>query len=123
MTDTMIAVIVGVGVRLLVPITLTALVVYFLHRMDVKWAEEAEEQLIEARGHAALQTPCWETKGCSPEARRACKASSTSKEPCWQAFRTQNGLLQDQCLDCEVFIGAPVPLKLHPHTSHVNQPK
>ena len=122
MTDTMLAVIVGVGVRLLVPITLTALVVYFLHRMDVKWAEEAEEQLIEARGNAVSQTPCWETKGCSPEARRACKASS-GKEPCWQAFRTRNGLLQDQCLDCEVFLGAPVPLRVLPHDAHAHQPK
>ena len=122
MNDTMIAVIVGVGVRLLVPITLTAIVVYFLHRLDVKWAEEAEEQMIEAHGNVVPQTPCWETKGCSPEERRACKAAS-SKEPCWQVYRSRSGLLQDQCLDCEVFLGAPVPAKLLPHQLNVHQTK
>ena len=55
MTDTMLTVIVGIAVRLLVPIILTAIFVAFLHRLDTQWADEAEELMIEARKEAVAQ--------------------------------------------------------------------
>lgn len=30
---------------------------------------------------------------------------------CWQTHRLPNGYLKDECLDCDVFISAPVTVK------------
>jgi hypothetical protein len=48
-------------------------------------------------------------KGCSEEKRQNCPAFSQTGVPCWQVFRTKNGLLKEACLECEVFRQAPIP--------------
>ena len=101
----LLAVITGFAIRLAVPILITAAAIYFLKRLDTRWQTEAEEQLLLP---AVEKVKCWEIKGCTAEMRATC-AGYQSNQPCWQAFREENGHLQERCLGCDVFQQAPVP--------------
>ncbi len=97
------AILVGIAARLVIPIFVTILAVYFLRRIDARWQKEA------ATPPAKVEKPaCWEIKGCLPEASKHC-AGRTSPLPCWQARRTANGYLREECLGCTVFLKAPSP--------------
>ena len=99
------AVLIGLALRLAVPILLTVLVVLVLARLDRRWQVEAE--------HAPLKVEkphCWNTKGCSPAQRKACRGYSSAL-PCWQAFRLPSGYLDQKCLGCPVLIQAPLPAR------------
>ena len=92
----------GLLVRLALPITVTVVLVYCLRRLDARWQSEASYTSVPTQKPA-----CWEIKGCSPERRQECAAFS-SPLPCWQVFRLPNDYLREDCLSCEVFIGAPI---------------
>ncbi len=96
----------GLFLRLAVPIAITILVISLLRRLDARWQIEAE-QMPEAQLEA--QVKCWEIKNCPPEQRDACVASR-SNQPCWQERRLENGYLREECLSCEVFGQAPLPV-------------
>lgn len=99
------AVIAGFALRLAIPIAITAIAIFFLRRLDRQWQAEAEEQLLLP---VVEKTKCWEIKGCSAEMRATC-IGYKSEQPCWQAYRQENGYLQERCLGCNVFREAPVP--------------
>ena len=102
------AVISGIVLRLAIPVAITAVVIYFLRRLDTRWKAEAEQQIL----LPLVEKPkCWEVNGCSPEMRATCKGYQ-SEQPCWQAFRKENGYLKEICLGCEVFRKAPAPTKI-----------
>ena len=102
------AVITGVTLRLAIPIGITAIAVYFLRRLDTRWKVEAEQQL---QLPVVEKPKCWEAHDCSEEMRANCKGCQ-SEQPCWQAFRKENGYLKDACLGCDVFRKAPIPVKI-----------
>ena len=105
----LLALIVGLLLRLAVPIAITALLIFFLRKLDAHW--QAEAQLAEPAGQ---DIHCWEIKGCTPEQRENCVAAK-SNIPCWQVKRLPNGYLREECLSCEVFTEAPMPaLKTEP---------
>jgi hypothetical protein len=95
--------IIGLLVRLAIPIAATLLVIYILRRLDKRWQAEAELQPV-----AVEKTECWKIKGCPPEQVKDC-AAARSQLPCWQVKRLPNGYLNEDCLSCPVFIEAPVP--------------
>jgi len=100
----------GVLLRLIVPLTVTALIVYILHKLDARWQAEAENE------HAALvkdEMPCWKEQGLSMNEINL--RSAINNQPCWQAHRLANGYLREQCLDCEAFLSAPLPAPKHSH--------
>ncbi len=100
------AVITGFALRLAIPIAITAIAIYFLRRLDTRWQAEAEEQLL----LPVVEKPkCWEVNGCTPEMRATC-VGYQSDQPCWQAFREENGYLKERCLGCDVFRKAPIPV-------------
>lgn len=99
------AVITGIALRLAIPIGITAIAIYFLRHLDNRWQAEAEEQLLLP---VVEKAKCWEVNGCTAEMRASCDGYQ-SELPCWQAFRTKNGYLQERCLACDVFQKAPVP--------------
>ena len=97
----------GIALRIGIPILVTVLISIYLHRLDARWQEEAEE----------VETPvekpeCWRIKGCLPEQRERC-VGRLSPLPCWQARRLPNGYLNDACLTCIVFRRAPAPAVAH----------
>jgi hypothetical protein len=102
-TPAALAVLVGLGLRLAVPILITVLVVFALGRLDRHWQAEAENLPL------MVEKPsCWKTQGCSAAQRKAC-AGFTSPLPCWQVFRQPSGYLDEKCLGCPVLLRAPLP--------------
>jgi len=94
---------IGVFLRLAIPIAATLFVIYILRRLDKRWQSEAE------LAPADVEKPeCWKVKGCPPEKVKDCAAAKSSR-PCWQVKRLPNGYLNQDCLSCPVFIEAPVP--------------
>jgi hypothetical protein len=104
----LLAVITGIALRLVIPITITAIAIYFLKRLDTRWQAEAEEQLLLP---VVEKAKCWEVNGCTPEMRATC-AGCQSEQPCWQAFREENGHLKERCLGCDIFQQAPIPANI-----------
>jgi hypothetical protein len=102
------AVVTGIVIRLAVPIGITAIAILFLRRLDTRWQAEAEEQLLQP---VVEKAKCWEINNCTAEMRANC-AGFQSEQPCWQAFREENGYLQERCLGCDVFKEAPVPVNI-----------
>jgi hypothetical protein len=96
-------ILVGLLLRLAIPIAGTILVVYFLRQLDAHWQKEAQLPPT-----PAPKAECWKVKGCSPAQKKNCPAAS-SPLPCWQVFRQPNGYLQEECISCKVFIDAPTP--------------
>jgi len=98
----------GLLVRLAIPIALTAVLIFFLRKLDARWQSEA---------HAPIpleKVKCWEIKNCTPEQLENCVAGQ-SQLPCWQVYRLPNGYLREECLSCEVFRKAPVPVQALVH--------
>ena len=98
------AVLVGIAARLVIPIFVTVIAVYFLRRLDARWENEGHNPPV------AIEKPaCWEINGCAPEHSKTC-VGRTSPLPCWQARRTANGYLREECLGCTIFMKAPLPV-------------
>ena len=103
------AVVAGLLLRLALPIFGTGLLIYFLRELDARWQQEAQLSPLSTR-----KVECWKVKGCSPEQRKHCIAT-TSPLPCWQAYRLPNGYLREECISCKVFMDTPAPtLKIEP---------
>lgn len=103
------AILVGLLLRLAIPIAGTALLIYFLRKLDANWQAEAQLRPVSVQ-----KAECWKIKGCPPDQQKDCPTAA-SPLPCWQVFRQPNGYLQDACISCEVFINAPIPaLKTEP---------
>lgn len=97
------AVLIGLAVRLVIPILITLLVVTVLLRLDRRWQSEADAHPIRVE-----KPECWKVRHCTAEQRRACSAYASAL-PCWQVFRRNDGYLQQKCLACPVFVSAPIP--------------
>jgi len=92
----------GLFLRLAIPIAATGVMIYFLHKLDLRWQAEANTPV-------AVEKPqCWKVKGCTPEQMNNCIAGQSSL-PCWQVYRLPNGYLRNECLACEVFRKTPIP--------------
>ena len=97
------AILVGLLLRLAIPIVGTIILVYLLRKLDSHWQAEAELTPI-----TPVKVECWKIKGCSEEQRKNCVGASAPL-PCWQVYRQANGYLQEKCISCKVFINAPIP--------------
>ena len=96
-------VLMGVVLRLAIPILGTVLLVFFLRKLDKRWQAEAE-----LHPQSIDKPECWKLNGCTPQQTENCEAYA-SKLPCWQVYRLPNGYLNEDCLSCQVFTEAPVP--------------
>jgi hypothetical protein len=94
----------GLLLRIGIPVAVTALIFFLLRRLDEHWQKEALAIPV-----VTSQRLCWEIRGCSEANRKNCPASAQPNIPCWQVFRTKNGLLREDCLGCDVFRLAPAP--------------
>ncbi|GAB4542606.1 MAG: hypothetical protein Fur002_13160 [Anaerolineales bacterium] len=100
--NAILTVLLGISVRLVIPILATALIVFWLHRLDTKWQAQAEkERELAQKG----STPCWKQEGFSAE--ESLQRAALSESACWQANRAADGHLMETCLTCEVFRAAP----------------
>ncbi len=97
------AVVLGVLVRLALPILVTALVIAVLRRLDARWQAEARYAPLKVE-----KPQCWKIKGCTQAQRVVCPAVK-SPLPCWQVYRLPDGYLREACLTCDVLVRAPLP--------------
>jgi len=99
----LLAILTGLLVRLVIPILITAGLIFVLRKLDAHWQAEAQTPVT------IEKQECWKIKGCPPEQIETCKGAS-SPLPCWQANRSSNGYLREECLSCQVFTDASVPV-------------
>lgn len=105
--ETLGVLVLGFVVRFVIPIGVTALLVWYFRKLDQRWQTEAKL----ASGQVMPKNPgCWKINKCSPEQRAKCRAYANPDKPCWQVYRTTDGLLQEKCLGCDVFKKAPIPV-------------
>jgi hypothetical protein len=102
--NTALTFVLGLLLRIGIPVGVTTLVFFLLRRLDNRWQKEAQVLPV-----VSIQRPCWKIKGCSEEKRKNCPATAQPDIPCWQVFRTKKGL-REECLGCEVFSLAPLPV-------------
>jgi len=105
--STWLPVFIGLLLRIGIPLAVTVLIIYLLGRLDRRWQKEARAIPL-----ISPEKACWEIKGCPPENQKACAAAAQPKIPCWQVFRSKEGILKETCLGCEVFRRAPAPMTL-----------
>ena len=104
--NTILTIILGLLLRIGIPLAVTAGVIYLLHRLDQRWQKEAlSVPVVTLTGK-----PCWEVKECPDTIHKACSAAAQPRVPCWQVFRSKSGVLREDCLSCEVFRQASVPV-------------
>jgi hypothetical protein len=104
---TTLAMILGLLLRVAIPIAATILLIIVLKWVDERWKREADlegKEVFQARNIG-----CWEIKNCSAEQIAKCRAYANPDMPCWQIFREKNGRLQERCKDCDVFRHSPIP--------------
>ena len=107
----LLAILIGLTVRLALPILVTVIAVYLLRKLDAHWQKQAEEEM----NRPAEEPKVWDLKNC-PIEKRSDHPVATSSLPCWQTHRLPNGYLNDDCLSCEVFHDAPVHMpRAHVH--------
>ena len=98
------SVLLGLLLRIGIPVAITILVVILLRRLDEKWQKESRAlPLVPGEAH------CWEVTECPIDQRQKCAAMISPEGPCWQVFRSKDGDLNEACLDCKVFQQASVP--------------
>lgn len=109
-TTSILVLLTGVFVRLVLPLAVTALIVFALGRLDARWQAEAEkERQVLMKG----EMPCWKEQGLALDEIKL--RAKKNDQPCWQTQRSSNGYLREACLDCEVFLDAPIPAPQHSH--------
>ena len=106
--NTLSSLLLGLSVRILLPVSVTLVAIFLLRRLDRHWKREALSLPVINRS----SKPCWAVKGCSPAERKACPAAASPDTPCWQIFRTKDGVMKEDCLTCDVFRQAPAPERI-----------
>ncbi len=101
------SIVLGLALRLGLPVVLTAVLMVLLRKLDARWQQEGAANVPVL----ARNTRCWEAHNCSAEKRAACTAYARQDIPCWQVFRSKEGFLREQCVECETFRKAPVPVQ------------
>lgn len=106
--NTTLVMLTGIFLRLIVPMAITALFVFALARLDARWQADAEK---ERQVLVNDQIPCWKEQGLLMAEIKL--RVEKDNQPCWQTHRLSNGYLREACLDCEVFLDAPIPTRIH----------
>jgi hypothetical protein len=107
--DSVVAVGLGVLLRVGIPVLITIFLVRWLRGLDERWQAEAHTETTQAQNIG-----CWEIKGCTAEQRATCQAYANQDTPCFQVFRDTNGNLKEECIGCQVFretpMAVPIPI-------------
>lgn len=104
---TVLTMILGLLLRVAIPIAVTITFIKLLKWLDERWQQEAEEGATVVKvGNAG----CWDINNCPAEQRAGCQAYANADKPCWQVFREKDGRLQERCIGCDIFKHTPVPV-------------
>jgi hypothetical protein len=91
------------------PLFVIVIAVFWLfNRLDTRWKAEAlKTKGLRTSIRQEVNTLCWQLLDCPPEQREYCPAYQNQDVPCWEHFRSADDLLDEKCIDCQVFIGLP----------------
>jgi hypothetical protein len=105
--------IIGVLLRIGIPIGGTFLLANLLRRLDARWREEAKQEQIAIPSMASvwLENPCWTSNECVEETRDNCLAYLQTNSPCWEVFHV-NGNLNQKCQECSYLEEIPIPMEV-----------
>jgi len=92
-------VILGLIIRIGLPVILSIGILYVLKQLDKRWQKEQFPLPVIASNYKA----CWKVNNCSDEKRKDCPAFQHPEVPCWQAVKSHTGLLKENCVGCNVF--------------------
>lgn len=98
----LIVILLGLALRLALPVAITVIAIYFLRKLDAHWQEEARREMDQP-GETGQS---WDLKDC-PIEKKSANPLLVSTLPCWQTHRLPSGYLNDECLSCAVFRNAP----------------
>jgi hypothetical protein len=105
---TVLALILGVLLRVAIPLAVTFTFIKLLKWLDERWQHEAELKGIKVA--AVGNTGCWDINNCPEGDRAKCRAYANPDKPCWQVFREKDGRLQERCIGCDIFKHSPKPV-------------
>ena len=105
---TTVAIVLGVVLRVAIPLAVTFTFIRLLKWLDERWQQEAD--LKSTTAVKAGNIGCWDVNNCSEKQRTGCRAYANPDKPCWQVFREKDGRLQERCIGCDIFKHAPVPV-------------
>ena len=91
----------GLVLRLAIPLGLTALAASLVYRLDQRWQREADRKRSQAILSIPLETrmACWNLMDCEGGKRGTCAAFKNPDKACWENF-AKEGVLAKKCLDC-----------------------
>jgi hypothetical protein len=91
----------GILLRIAVPVGVTAFVVGLLRYLDALWQAEAMRKAMKVGGAMIpiQNLKCWDIHECPPERKAKCPAYLNPNIPCWQAHCV-HGQLQEACRAC-----------------------
>ncbi len=96
----------GLLIRIGIPLVITLVLIWVVRRLDQNWRNDGAVVTVRAKN-----TGCWKNKSCSEEDRAKCTAYANQDIACWQHFRHADGTLRSDCIGCDVFRQAPVPVR------------
>jgi hypothetical protein len=113
-----ISMVLGIIMRIGIPIGITFLLAHFLRRLDSKWRDEASQaQPGESISRDLwLNNPCWGDMDCVEEQRKQCAAYNQTEKPCWEVFR-ENGSMDSKCWECEYRKELLLPVRINIETN------
>ena len=98
-------------VRFGIPVLITIALVWLFSKLDARWRMQAENVREQAVADGVVPVvKCWLLNDCPEDLKTNCAAYKNQGKPCWQHFRTKDGCLKEDCIDCKVFRGAPIPV-------------
>jgi hypothetical protein len=108
----------GILLRIGIPLGLTFLLASFLRGLDAKWRDEASqvqpgETILR---ELWLSNPCWVEMDYSGGQCENCPAYNQKEKPCWEVFR-ENGSLNKKCQECEYRKELLLPIRINFETS------
>lgn len=108
----------GILLRIGIPVGLTFLLASFLRRLDAKWRNEASQA---QPGETILRelwlsNPCWDEMNCEEDQCENCPAYHQREKPCWEIF-LENGKLNSKCQACEYRKELLLPIRINVETS------
>jgi hypothetical protein len=101
----------GLLLRIGIPAVITVVLIFLFTRLDARWQVDALTS-AQQRPVLARNTGCWKIHGCSEDKMKNCPAAAQRDLPCWQVFRSKNGVMQERCIGCQVFREAPIPINI-----------
>jgi cytochrome c-type biogenesis protein CcmE len=90
----------GLFLRFGVPLGLTIILAWLLRNMDMQWLEQADEDKgKDHRIEGQLPDGCWIIHNLSKDNH----VDTELQDACWKVRVRFEGILPDQCLDCQYF--------------------